>query len=193
MEAADTSAADTFFDLQNNAISPPNNVTFTVSGFISGDYVLVTEKAGASLDINFTQMALNATYNSAGVTTISVVAIPSDTPSSAGSKGSIRIERDNGLYSLHRYSAFDTGTDDFTIPSTDFSTNNATTGNNVFIGYLDYVAAGTSDNFSYVYSTDRDHYVRVRDGGATPIKTAEAQGTMTSTGGTAAVNRISDS
>lgn len=192
MEAADTSAADTFFDLSNTAVFPPNNVTFTLSGFISGDYVLVTEKDAVLTDINFTQMALNATYNTAGVTTISVNAIPSDTPSTAGSKGSIRIERDNSLYSLHRYTSFDTGTDDFTIPSTDFSTNNATTGNNVFIGYLDYTAAGTSDSFSYVYAADRDHFARVRDGGATPIKTAEATGTMTSTGGTAAVNRIDD-
>jgi len=192
MEAADTSAADTFFDLSNTAIFPPNNVTFTVSGFISGDYVLCTEKDAGATDINFTQLTLNATYTGAAVTTISVTAIPSDTPTSAGTKGSLRIERDNGLWSLHRYTAFDTGTDDFTIPSTDFSTNNATTGNNAFIGYLDYTATSTSDSFSYVYSADRDHFVRVRDGGATPIKTAEATGTMTNTGGTASVNRIDD-
>jgi hypothetical protein len=189
--AGDTAAADTYFDLSNNPVNPPNNVTFTVSGFISGDYVLVTEDDGAGY-INFDQMALNATYSTAGVTTISVNAIPSDTPTSAGTKGSIRIERDDGLYSLHRYTAFDTGTDDFTIPSTDFSGNNATSGNNVFIGYLDYTATGSSDSFSYVYSADRDHFVQVRDGGLTPIKTANATGTMTNTGGTAAVNRIDD-
>lgn len=190
INADDAAAADTFFDLQNNPISPPNNVTMTASGFISGDYVLVTEDNGTN--INFAQMTLNATYNTAGVTTISVTAIPSDTPTSAGTKGSIRIERDDGLYSLHRYTAFDTGTDDFTIPSTDFSTNNATTGNNVFIGYLDYVATGTSDTFSYVYSAPRTHFMRVRDGGATPIKTAEATGSMGANGGTISVNRIDD-
>lgn len=190
IQAADAAAADTFFDLQNNPITPPNNVTFTVSGFISGDYVLVTEDNGG--DILFNQMTLNATLSATNVTTVSVNAIPSDTPTSAGTKGSIRIERDDGLYSLHRYTAFDTGTDDFTIPTTDFSSNNATSGNNVFIGYLDYVAAGASDNFSYVYSSDRTHFVRVRDGGATPIKTAETTGDMTSTGGTASVNRIDD-
>lgn len=188
--AGDTAAADTYFDLQNNPVNPPNNVTFTASGFISGDYVLVTEDNAG--DINFAQMQLNATYNTSGITTISVNAIPSDTPTSAGTKGSIRIERDDGLYSLHRYTAFDTGTDDWTIPSTDFTANNATSGNNVFVGYLDYVASGTSDTFSYVYSTDRTHFMRVRDGGATPIKTAETTGTMGSTGGTASVNRIDD-
>jgi len=190
LEAADTAAADTYFDLSNTAITPPNNVTFTLSGFISGDYVLVTEDNGG--DINFAQMTLNATYSATNVTTISVNAIPSDTPTTAGTKGSIRIERDDGLYSLHRYTAFDTGTDDWTIPSTDFSGNNATSGNNVFIGYLDYTASSTSDTFSYVYSTDRTHFARVRDGGATPIKTAETTGDMTSTGGTASVNRIDD-
>lgn len=192
MVSGDTSSSDKFFDLQGNEINPPNNVTMTASGFISGDYVLCTEKAGGSTDINFTQMALNASYSATNVTTISVNAIPSDTPTTAGTKGSIRIERDNGLYSLHRYTAFDTGTDDFTIPLTDFSGNNATSGNNVFIGYLDYTASSTSDTFSYVYSSDRDHFMRVRDGGATPIKTAEGTGTMTNTGGTISVNRIDD-
>lgn len=191
VNADDAAAADTYFDLSNTAIFPPNNVTFTASGFISGDYVLVTEDDGAT-GINFAQMTLNATYSATNVTTISVNAIPSDTPTSAGTKGSIRIERDDGLYSLHRYTAFDTGTDDWTIPVTDFSSNNATSGNNVFIGYLDYIATGTSDTFSYIYSSDRTHYMRVRDGGATPIKTAETTGDMTSTGGTGSVNRIDD-
>jgi hypothetical protein len=190
MVAGDTAAADTFFDLSNNPISPPNNVTFTASGFISGDYVLVTEDNAG--DINFAQMTLNATYSATNVTTISVNAIPSDTPTTAGTKGSIRIQRDDGLYSLHRYTSFDTGTDDWTIPSTNFSTNNATSGNNVFIGYLDYTASGTSDTFSYVFSTTRTHFMRVRNGGVSPIKTAETTGDMTSTGGTASVNRIDD-
>lgn len=191
MVAGDTAAADTFFDLQNNPITPPNNVTFTASGFISGDYVLVTEDNAN--DINFAQMTLNGTLSGPSVTSVVVNdPLPSDTPTSAGTKGSIRIERDDGLYSLHRYTAFDTATDTFTIPSTDFSTNNATTGNNVFIGYLDYVASGTSDTFAYVYSSDRTHFMRVRDGGATPVKTAETTGTMGSTGGTASVNRIDD-
>lgn len=190
MEAADTAASDTFFDLQNNAITPPNNVTFTVSGFISGDYVLCTEDNGN--DINFTQMTSDTSLVGATETAVSVVAIPSDTPLTAGTKGGIRVERDSGQYSLHRYTSFSTATNDFTIPSADFSTDNATTPFNVFITYLDLVTAGTSENFSYVYSADRTHFVRVRDGGATPIKTAETTGTMTNTGGAASVNRIDD-
>jgi hypothetical protein len=189
--SGDTGVADTYFPLVGEPVTPPNNVTFTVSGFISGDYVLCTEDNGN--DINFTQRALDATYDSSGITTISVAAIPSDTPSNAGTKGGIRIERDDGLYSLHRYTALDLGADDFTIPSFDFTANNASSGNNVFVSYLDLTTALTSENFSYVYgSSDRTHFVRVRDGGASPIKTALATGDMTDTGGVASVNRIDD-
>jgi hypothetical protein len=196
LEAGDTAAADTYFDLSNAPITPPNNVTFTASGFISGDYVLVTEDNGG--DINFTQMVSDTTANSATQTAISVVAIPSDTPTVAGTKGSIRVERDTGLYTLHRYTSWSSATNDFTIPSADFNTatlpNNgpATTPFNVFVGYLDYTATGTSDTFAYVFNTTRTHFMRVRDGGVTPIKTAETTGDMTSTGGTASVNRIDD-
>jgi hypothetical protein len=190
LQKADTAAADTYFDLQNNPINPPNTVTFTASGFISGDYVLCTEDNAN--DINFTQMSGNLTLSGAAVTTVSVAAIPSDTPATAGTIGGIRIERDNGLYSLHRYTALDLGTDDFTIPSHDFSTNNATSPFNVFVSYLDLVTASTQEQFSYVYSADRTHFLRVRDGGATPIKNAETTGVMGNTGGTASVNRIDD-
>lgn len=188
--SGDTAAADTYFDLQDNPITPPNNVTFTVSGFISGDYVLCTEDNAG--DINFTQMTSDTTANSPTQTAISVISIPSDTPTTAGTKGGIRVERDDGLYSLHRYTSWSSATNDFTIPSVDMSTNPATTPFNVFVSYLDLVTATTSENFSYVYSSDRTHFVRVRDGGATPIKTAETTGDMTSTGGTASVNRIDD-
>jgi len=185
-------ASHTYFDLSNTPITPPNTVTFTASGFISGDYVLCTEDNGSS-GINLTQMSLAATYSATNVTTIAVDAIPPDTPTSAGTKGGIRIERTSGLYSLHRYTALDLGADTFTIPQYDFSGDTAPSGNNVFISYLDLVTAGTSETFSYVYDTsDRVHFLRVRDGGATPIKTAEATGTMFDTGGNASVNRIDD-
>lgn len=190
LEAGDTAAADTYFDLSNSPISPPNTVTFTASGFISGDYVLCTEDNAG--DINFTQMSGDLTLSGATVTEVEVVAIPSDTPATAGTIGGIRVERDDGLYSLHRYTSINFATDVFTIPSHNFSTNNATSPFNVFATYLDLVTASTQETFSYVYNADRTHFLRVRDGGATPIKNAEATGTMSNTGGTASVNRIDD-
>ncbi len=189
--AGDAGVADTYFDLNNDPVNPPNNVTFVVSGFISGDYVLCTEDAGG--DINFTQMSGDLTLDGAAVTAVEVVAIPPDTPADAFSKGGIRVERDDGLFSLHRYTSLDLATDIFTIPSFNFVANPATAPFDVFVTYLDLVTALTSENFSYVYDTvDRTHFVRVRDGGITPIKTAEATGDMTDTGGVASVNRIDD-
>jgi hypothetical protein len=187
MDKDDTAAADRFFDLSNNPITPPNTVTFTVSGLISGDRVLCTEADGN--DIKFNQMVSDASLSATNVTAVSVVAIPADTPTT----GTIRIERDNGLYSRHAYTAFSTSTNDFTIGSTDFSTNNATTPFNVFISYIDKATSSTTEQFSYVYdSADRTHFVRVRDGGASPIKTAETTGVMGTNGGSASVNRIED-
>lgn len=196
LEFGDTAAADTYFDLSNTPITPPNTVTFTASGFASGDYVLCTEDNGS--DINFTQMTGAVDATSGTQTTIEVAAIPSDTPLSAGTKGGIRVERNTGLYSLHRYTELDFDTDIFTIPSSDFATddepgNGPATGSfNVFVSYLDLVTGETSETFSYVYgSGDRTHFLRVRNGG-TPIKTAEATGVMTTTGGVASVSTIPD-
>jgi hypothetical protein len=188
--------ADTYFDLNNDPVPPPNNVDFVTSGFVSGDYVLCTNDAGG--DIDFTQLASVSSLTAVGVVAVPVAAIPSDTPPDAFSKGGIRIERDTGLYSLHRYTSIDFGTDIFTIPSSDFNTDTlpgngpATHPFNVFISYLDLVTALTSETFSYVYGAgDRTHFLRVRNGG-TPIKTAEATGIMTSTGGVASVSTIDD-
>lgn len=198
LETADLSAADTVFDLTNTPITPPNNVTFTVSGLVSGeDYVLVTNNSGG--DIDFTQMATDTTLSGAAETSVSInpaPGIPADTPASAGTTGSIRIERDDGLYSLHRYTARDLATDTFTIPSADFSTNNATAPANVFIGYIDKLAAASSEAFTTVYDSSRTLFYRVRDGGTAGdlegIKTAEGTGVLGSNGGSVSINRISD-
>jgi hypothetical protein len=194
LETADLSAADTVFDLTNTAIFPPNNVTFTVSGLISGeDRVLVTNNSAGNID--FTQMATDVTLSGAAETSVSInptPGIPADTPSS----GTIRIERDDGAYTRHPFSARDTSTDTFTITSADFSTNNATAPANVFISYIDKLATGTSEAFTTVYNADRTLFVRVRDGGTAGdlegIKTAETTGVLATNGGGVTINRISD-
>jgi len=193
LETADLAATDTVFDLTNTAIFPPNNVTFTVFGVKSGeDRILVTNDATG---IDFTQMATDTTLNGGTETSVSINAapgIPIDTPAS----GTIRIERDDGLYSRHPFSARDTATDTFTITSNSFVANPATSPANVFISYIDKLAAATSEAFTTVYNADRTLFVRVRDGGtlgdAIGIKTAETTGTLSSAGGSATVNRIAD-
>lgn len=187
VEYADLTAADKLFDLTNTQRVPPNNVTFTVSGLVSGeDRVLVGPESGGTLQAN--QFTLNGTLNGAAVTSVVVnTTIPTDTPSS----GTIRILLDSGIYRRVAYTSFTGST--FTIGSTDFSgANVATTGNNVFISYIDKLAGSTSESFTVVYASNRSLFVRVRDGGASPIKTFETTGILGSSGGSATAIRTTD-
>lgn len=187
IDPGDGTASDQFFDLTNTLRSPPNNQTFTVFGLVSGeDRVLVAPESGGT--INVAQFTLDNTYNSAGITSIQVSpAIPSDTPAT----GVLRIELDTGVYRHVPYTSW-TG-DVFTIGSTSFvDPNDATSGNNVFIGYIDKLATSTSEAYTAVYSSPRALFVRVRDGGGTPIKTFETTATFGSGGGSATAIRTSD-
>ena len=186
IEYADLTAADKLFDLTNTQRVPPNNVTFTVSGLVSTeDRVLVGPESGGTLQVN--QFTLNGALSGAAVTSVVVnTAIPTDSPSS----GTIRILLNSGIYRRVAYTSFTGST--FTIASTDFSGDNAANGTNVFISYIDKTAASTSESFTVVYLADRSLFVRVRDGGGTPIKTFETTGTLGSAGGSATAIRTTD-
>jgi len=183
--ADDLGNSDLVTDLTGTANTPPNNVTFTVSNLISGDRVLVGPEDGSGgLDLD--QLSLNTALTGAAETSVVVTTtIPSDTPSS----GTIRIERDSGTYTLHNYSSYTGST--FTITSADFSTDNASASNNVFVSYLDLASTGTSEAFTTVYNADRTLFVRVRNATA-QIKTFESTGTLGSGGGSTTTSRISD-
>lgn len=187
VKTTDLTALDKVFDLTNTQLTPPNNVTFTVSGLNSGtDRILVGPSSSGILQVN--ELALNATLTSATVTSIVCSStIPSDTPTS----GTIRVLRNSGIYSRIAYSAFTGAT--FTVTSTDFSTDNATAGNNVFRSLIDKLAGSTSETFTVVYNTNRTLFVRVRNG-TTPtfIKTYESTGSLTSAGGSVTVVRTPD-
>jgi len=186
VETADLTASDKLFDLTNTQRTPPNNVTFTVQGLVaSEDRVLVGPESGGTLDE--AQFALNTTLSGATETSVVITTtIPSDTPSS----GTIRIELDSGIYRRVPYTSFSGST--FTIASTDFSSDNATAPANVYISYIDKLAGSSSETFTVVYSSNRSLFVRVRDGGGTPIKTFETTGTLGSAGGSSTVIRTSD-
>lgn len=185
IEATDLTASDKLFDLTNAQRVPPNNVTFTVSGLVaSEDRVLVTWD-DSGIDIN--QMTLNGALTTDGITSVVVNgSIPSDTPTT----GTIRIQRNSGIYSRHTFSNRSGST--FTIASSDFLSDNASNSNNVYISYIDKVATATDESFTVVYSTNRTLFYRVRDGGGTPIKTIEGTGTLGSAGGSVTINRITD-
>ena len=187
VDAADLGANDKVFDLTNTQITPPNNVTFTVAGLVSGeDRVLVGPEDGAgALDVD--QLALSGTLSGASVTAVVVsTTIPTDTPAA----GTIRIQLDGSSYRRVAYTSYSGST--FTIPSTDFSGDNATSGNNVFISYIDKVADAASATFTAIYSSDRALFARVRDGGASPTKTFETTATLGSAGGSITAIRTAD-
>lgn len=186
--AAKLTAADTIQDLLGVTQTPPNNVQFTVSGLVAGeDYVLIGPKDTGNA-IKFNQLTLASALNSAGVTSVVVnEAIPADTPAA----GTIRIKLTTGIYKRVPYTSWATST--FTIPSTDFSGGNAAAQNNyVFISYIDKLAEAAAEAFTTIYSSSRDLYVRVRDGGGTPIKTFESPAVLGAAGGSAVASRITD-
>lgn len=186
LEKADLTANDKVFDLGNNQRVAPNYVTFTVGGLVEDDRVLVGPADGSVLEVD--QFITDATYTGAAVTSIKVSPdIPTDTPAT----GTIRVECDSGIYRRIEYSSY-TG-DTFTVTATDFSSDNSTTGNNCYISYIDEVApAGGTVSFTGVYLTDRSLFIRVRDGGVTPIKTFETTGTLGAAGGSSTAIRTAD-
>jgi len=164
--------------------SPPADNT-TMTGGTSGATAAVNGTPASALDTR--QLVLNGALVGAAVTAVVVsAAIPADTPNT----GTIRILRANGVYTKHAYSARSGST--FTIGSTDFSANNAADSTNVFISYIDVLAGAASVAFTGVYVSDRSLFIRVRDGGVTPIKTFESTGTLGSAGGSATAVRTSD-
>lgn len=189
IEKADLTAADKVFDLDNNQITPPNNVTFSVFGLENGeDRVLVTNDQAS--DIDYDQMTLNTTLSGATETIIDVGTgnIPADTPST----GKIRVQLDDGRYRLVSYTSHD-GDDEFTIASSDWQDpDDATSGNNVFLAYIDELATSNTATYTTVYDSDRTLFVRVRDGGGTPIKTFETTSVLGSGGGSATAIRTDD-
>lgn len=186
VDPSDAGLNDKFFDLTNTQRIPPNNQDFVVGGLVSGeDYVLV---AWDDTGIDFDQFTTTATYNTSGITSIAVTpAIMSDTPQT----GTLRIELDDGRYRKISYTSWAGST--FTIPDTNFtSPDNSTSGNNLFVSYLDLLATGTSESVTIKYASDRTFYVRVRDGGASPIKTFETTGSFTAAGGSTTAIRTTD-
>jgi hypothetical protein len=188
IEYADLTAADKLFDLTNTQRVPPNNVTFSVLGLVpgvNGDRVLVGPGSGGALQYN--QFTLNTALTGASETAVVVnSAIPSDTPAT----GTIRVQLNSGIYRRVPYNSYSGNT--FSIPATDFTSDPASANNNVFISYIDKQASSSTESFTAVYLADRQLFVRVRNGGPSPIKTFETTGTLGSAGGSATVIRTPD-
>lgn len=188
IESADLSSSDQLFDLTNTQQTPPNNVTFTVSGLVSGeDRVLVGPEDGAGgLEIN--QDTVNGALLAGATSIVTTGTIPSDTPAS----GTVRVF--NGtVYDRIEYSSYTGST--YTVDATAHPSgipNAIANGANIFISYIDELASAATASFTTIYSSDRDLFIRVRDGGITPIVTYEAKSTLGNSGGNISITRTSD-
>jgi hypothetical protein len=186
--SSDLTAADSVIDLDGATNTPPNNVTWTLNGVVSGDRILVGPKdVGNAFD--FDQMTLSTTLNTGSETSLVVGSIPANTPSS----GTLRVTLDDGRVRRIAYSSYTGST--FTIADESWlDPNDATSGNGVMVSYIDRAATGTSEAFTTVYTTGPlPLYIRVREGtSGTPIVTYEAPSSLTNTGGSATASRIDD-
>jgi hypothetical protein len=181
IEAADLTAAVNLTDLDAVVRQPPNNVTFTVAGLVSGeDRVLVGPESGGVLQ---TSQFTVSSARTAGQTTVPIsITIPSDTPAS----GTIRLF--NGTaFDRVPYSSYTGST--FTVTAL---ANNIDSGAAGFISYIDTLAGSSTATFTSVFLSSRPLFVRVRDGQATPIKTFETTATLGSAGGGVTVIRTTD-
>jgi hypothetical protein len=188
VEAADLATADKLTDLLNTPQSPPNNQTFTVSGLVAGeDRVLVAANDGSN-KMDYNQYALQTTLNSGGQTAVVVTgAVEAYTPQQGWLRVQLDLNKsgDLGIYRIVAYTSWSTsGNTTFVTASTDWTDpDDATAGNNVFVGLIDKTADASTATFTGVYSSDKSLLGRVRDGGGTPTKPLDYVVSFTSGGG----------
>ena len=176
IDPTDAIAGDSFTNLLEVTISPPDNRTGTVTNLVIGDRVTIYPWDGATLDVNgdaepdFNEMVTTALVTG-GVST-SVVVGASNIPNNTPATGFLRLERDSdGNYDLLEYSAWTNTTGTFTLVGT--APNTATIGNNLMRAFIDKVAASTSEAYTATYTGPGQQVaITVRRGGSpNPIKT----------------------
>lgn len=204
LEAADLAATDKVFDLTNTQVTPPNNVTFTVSGIVSGeDRVMVAPKStGTALETG--QFAISTALTGGDASIIvklgtgaqgEAAGTGSNSEKDTPSTGTIRVQDNAGIFQLVTYTGFTIQASTMTFTGCTGAPV-AALDNDVFISYIDELASGITAAFTAVYIADRDLFVRVRDAGTAgdffSIKTFETGATLSSGGGSTSAIRTSD-
>lgn len=155
--------------------TPPNSITVSVSGIVSGDYVLVARDTGTT--INTTEYTVSGTI---GATTLSVTGLAADTPAS----GVVRIDGDRYTYTSW------TGT---TLSGLSPALTQTYTSVNAFIPMIDEVASSTSVSSAAIqFGSGFTCRYRVRNGGGSPIVPFESTFAVTSAGGSGNAVRNAD-
>jgi len=188
VEALDLAASDkvTSLDDPTVKITPPNYKTTVVGGIIDGDRVLVGPDGGGTT-LADDQLAVSTEVTS-GTTTIIMKSgtetigdtepFGTDTPSGGGSITALRVLGNDGVYWRIPYSAVvhGSGIATFTVSGGDTTGLTAAVDNDGFLAYIDAEETGGDSEiaFTTVYDSARTLFVRVRDGGASPIKTFQS-------------------
>jgi len=157
--------------------TPPNSVTVTMNGVVSGDYVLVArdDGSGGILSNEYTVSA------SAAATSVTVPSLKADTPAS----GVIRINGDR-----YTYTSWTGTTVSGLSPAIKAGGYTAVP---AFIPLIDAVAAGsTISSAAMQYSSGFTCRYRVRNGGASPVVPFESTLAVTATGGSGTAVRNAD-
>lgn len=197
IDPSDATAADLFTDMLGATQQPPNNQQGVVTGGFAGDYLTVYPWDGVALDVNgdpepnFDEATLTAGLTAGVSTSVSVTAIPINTPAA----GFLRIERDSdGEYDLVEYTSW-TGTTYTLGGSTPTAPSTATSGNNVFRALIDRVWAttGVPESYTAVQTGTNQVAVTLLRGGVNPIKPFKGSATFGANGFNAAAQRIADS
>ena len=148
----------------------PDNQQGVVGNLRAGDRVTVYPWDGSTVDSNgdavpnTTQMTLS-TALTVSETSVVVGSIPDNTPAS----GQLRITLDSGIVSLISYTSFTGST--FTIPSTDFSGDNASVSNGVMVAYVDTVETVGTDG-----SPGSESYTAIKGAGTTQVTVTVRRG-----------------
>jgi len=177
IDPSDAIAGDSFTNLLDVAINPPDNRTGEVTNLVAGDRVTVYPWDGVSTDVNGeaapdTDEMTTTALVTGGVSTTAVVGagnIPNNTPAA----GFLRLERDSdGNYDLLEYSSWTNTTGTFTLVGT--APNTATNPANLMRAFIDkaHVSGGTESYTATYTGPGQAVAITVRRGGSpSPIKT----------------------
>lgn len=188
----DLSSTDTVTPLVGATQTPPNNVTFSLSAVVVGeDRILIGKKDTGDI-FDWTEMTIDTGADMTSPTQTTCDVGTGNIPADAPATGALRITLDDGRIRRQSYTSHN-GDDIFTFTSADYSGNlSAAAGNGVMLAFIDLLCDSDPQEFTLQFDATRTLWIRVRDGGATPIKTFESQGTLANIGGSAVASRISD-
>jgi hypothetical protein len=159
--------------------NPPTSVQVQIAGLTSGDYVIAARDSGSG----FANDTTVASLASAGATSVTLVAAPSDTPTGAGV---IRINGNRHTYTSRAGNVV-SGLSP-AVPGGGYAS-----GLPVFIPFIDGVSGGaTMSSGSFQFASNITVRYRVRNGGASPIVPFESTLTVTASGGSGQAVRNAD-